>query len=165
MNLKNCRDCGKQYSVRAPSCIHCGAPNDDFQHEVVEEQQTQSSFGSWILSAVIFVVVLLAMVPDFRAKAMRMIDPDAKIITENDMRDCNAEGTLNMMRMAFDGSQYAMSLNLKAISIQAYSTRTKSGSVLTCDATLSLNNGQDEHFIFNFTKKNDDYLVLGEPKY
>ncbi|ANF82634.1 hypothetical protein A3K93_10810 [Acinetobacter sp. NCu2D-2] len=162
MNLKNCQDCGKQYSLRAPTCIHCGAPNDDLsQVNQAEKDSDDNSIWGWIGSIVFGVVVFLAMAPDVRVHVLRMLNPNSDVVTENEMRSCDSTGAYNQMKSAFDQSQYALSLNLKAITVQTKQLDTESGSTMTCQAEIMLNNSEKIRYVFNFIQQNDQYLIQG----
>lgn len=165
MSLKQCPDCHKEYSFRAANCIHCGAPNEHFQapeQTVVVAKDDENSVWSWIVGAVIIAAIVLAMVPDLRVYVLRMINPNTDVVTENEMRSCDSTGAYNQMKSAFDQSQYALSLNLKAVDIKTMSLDTAAGSTMTCQADIMLNNGEDIRYVFNFTEQGDQYLISGE---
>ncbi|WP_407304761.1 hypothetical protein [Acinetobacter sp.] len=166
MSLQQCPDCLKEYSLRAPSCIHCGAPNEHFQavaQPVAAEKDDDNSVLGWILAIIVGVGTVLAMVPDLRVEVLRMFDPNTDVVTENEMRSCDSKGAKNQMKSAFDQSQYAMTLNLKAVTVQSTTLETESGNVLTCQAEMMLNNSETVHYIFNFTEQGDQYLISGRP--
>lgn len=166
MSLQQCPDCQKEYSLRAPSCIHCGAPNEHFQAVVQPapvQQDNDNSVWSWIGCIVFCLGVFFAMAPDALTDILRNFKPDIGIVTETDMRSCDSKGAQNEMKSTFDQSQYAMTLNLKAVTIQSTDLELESGSVLTCQTEIMLNNSEKVHYIFNFTKQGDQYLISGRP--
>ncbi|QOW47446.1 MULTISPECIES: hypothetical protein [Acinetobacter] len=161
MNLKKCTDCGQDYSLRAPACIHCGAPNDDMQS--VATKSESSSFLGWIGAAICVAIGFYSVNPSGFIDIIRFFKPDVNVIAESDIRSCSSNGAQAQMRSAFDQSQYALANSLKVISIETQKVATEDGSALSCHSQLMLNNSEKVNFIFNFTQKDDQYLITGRP--
>lgn len=161
MSLKKCTDCGQDYSERAPACIHCGAPNDAIQP--TETKSESSSFLGWIGAAICVAIGFYSVNPSGFIDIIRIFKPDVNVVTESDVRSCTSNGAQTQMKSAFNQSQYALANNLKVITLETQQVATEEGSELSCHSELMLNNSEKVSFIFNFTQKDDQYLIMGRP--
>ena len=65
----------------------------------------------------------------------------------------------------FDESSYAQTYHLKAVIIETKQKKARQGYLLRCKANITLNNSETLSFTFNFSKKNDQYLIEGTANY
>lgn len=89
-----------------------------------------------------------------------------KVLQSSDF-ECSNTRLNNFFKSTFDESQYALSNNLKAVVISSTNhPPTTEDSKVTCESTISLNNGETVTYLFNVrNQKNgeNDFIVEGEP--
>lgn len=166
MNLKQCSDCHKEYSVRAQTCIHCGAPNEDFvstTNQAEEKKKEGTSAWVWVAVVIAFFVSLFATSPSTLSSFIHFFKPDQGLVADSDMKSCNSTGVKNEMKRTFDQSQYAITYNLKAIDIKTTDLGSENGEALRCQSEILLNNSESIHYVFSFKKQDDQYLITGQP--
>ena len=161
MTLKKCVDCHQDYSLRAVACIHCGAPNDDL---VSPTKAEGGSFFGWVGAAVCVAIGFFSVNPSGLTDLVRFFKPDLILLAESDIHSCDSNGVQASMTSAFNESQYALSSNLKVVSIESKKIVTDQGNVLTCQSKIRLNNSETVRYIFNFSQENDQYLIEGRPR-
>lgn len=156
MSLKNCEDCGQDYSKKAEKCIHCGAPNQD--------QESDSSWGSFIIFAVIgwLLYANFGGISHFFKELLNAAN--VGVISEYDLKDCNNDRIKTSMKQSFDESPYAQTYHLKAIMIETTQKKVDQGYLLSCNAKMTLNNNEVVNYTFNFSKQDDQYLIEGMPR-
>lgn len=87
--------------------------------------------------------------------------------TSNDFPECTSSSAAENYKSTFDGSQYAKSLNLRAIDIvdQKEISKSAEGGKLVCQATIMLNNGERTIYTFTFTPAREGLIYIeGRPK-
>ncbi|ENU33775.1 hypothetical protein N5I80_07705 [Acinetobacter junii] len=87
------------------------------------------------------------------------------ILSEYDLKDCQNDRIKTSMKQSFDESSYAQTYHLKAVIIETKQKKARQGYLLRCNANITLNNSETLSFTFNFSKKNDQYLIEGTPNY
>lgn len=56
-----------------------------------------------------------------------------------------------------------MTMNLKVVTVQSTILEIESGSTLTCQTEMMLNNSETVDYIFNFIEQDNKYLISGRP--
>ncbi|MHA3099281.1 hypothetical protein [Acinetobacter brisouii] len=155
--LKNCDECGKSYSDKANSCVHCGAPN-----QIIEEDKENENSIIWIIIIAVFTFLMLAKGPEVRDFFLNIFNQG--IITKEDVSPCENNNRVNLsIKELFDGSQYALSQSLKAVSVNAETRPTSDGSLSTCAAKLQLNNGKSINILVDFKEENGNIMIYSQP--
>lgn len=157
MSLKNCEDCGQAYSKKADKCIHCGSPNQN------EEDDWGDVIERFIVIGVIgwFIYVNSGAIGKFLDQLLTAFN--VGVVSEQNFKNCHNERIKISMKHTFDESQYAQSLHLKAIIVDAQQVKAGSGYILSCNARITLNNSQTLGYTFNFSKQGDQYLIEATP--
>lgn len=160
--LKICPDCSKSYSVRATSCVHCGAPNDDLiqQTTTVELEQESTNWGF------IIILCIVAFLMFFYGKETRDFVLnlfDAGVVAEVDLQNCENNRVRNEIKTTFENSPYAQTHHLKIVTMNVQNHQLSTGAALSCLSTMTLNNNQQVTYLMNFKRQGDNYLVEGQP--
>ena len=163
MALRQCEDCNKDYSDRAGQCIHCGAPNPLMTQPAQDDSNT---FVEFVAGCLIVGGILFFYGKDLIAYAGHLLNSlNVGVLTESQLRDCENDRIKTSMKKTFDESAYAQTYHLKAISIQSSESSAKQkGSILACNATLTTNSTETFHFIYQFKKHEDGYMIEAQPR-
>ena len=155
--LKNCDDCGKDYSDHALACVHCGAPNP----KIEEDKEAQSS-TTWIIICIILIILAVSGgLSKIRNFALDLFDKG--IVAEVDTYPCENNNRINIsVKQMFNESQYALSQNLKAVSVNVETRPKNDNSLSTCAAEFLLNNGQKINMLIDFKNENGNIMIYSK---
>ncbi|MDE2420901.1 MAG: hypothetical protein KGO49_06950 [Gammaproteobacteria bacterium] len=156
MALIKCDECGKEYSSQSEKCVNCGAPTpeDDLSYWLKIFQV--------LLGIIATIYILKACAPIIKP----YIHFDG--ISESDL-NCSSANLNDQMKSTFNGSQYALSNNLKAILAESQDApKSSDTSLVTCQTKLTLNNQQTMTYLFDVTKnpsggEDATYLISATP--
>lgn len=155
--LKNCDDCGKDYSDQALACVHCGAPNP----KIEEDKEAQSSTTWIIISIFSIILVISGGFSKIRNFALDLFDQG--IVAESDTYPCENNNRINIsVKQMFNESQYALSQSLKAVSVSAETRPKNTSSLSICAAELLLNNGQKINMLIEFKNENGNIMIYSK---